>query len=275
MLFTHLFKKCPDAKVLFGFPLDMDPGSDQMQQSKRFLKHAAYMIQMLDRALNLLGPDAELLAEILCDLGKKHARMGVKEEMFPVMGESLIAMLKDVLADNFTPDVEAAWKEVYAGLANGIVSSMNTEKAVLDSWATLKKIPNYDEKTGVILFQQLFRKCPETKTLFGFPIDMDVESDKMINSRRFIMHAKYFVEMLDKALSFVEAKSVEENMKRLGAMHVDYGVKPEFFPIMGEALFYSLEKILRNEWNDGLKDAWRDVYQRLSSQMIAAMKEKK
>ena len=62
-----LFRKCPEAKVLFGFPLDMDPGSNEMQQSKHFVKHAANMISMLDRALNMLGPDAELLAEILSD----------------------------------------------------------------------------------------------------------------------------------------------------------------------------------------------------------------
>lgn len=253
----------------------MEPKSDAMKKSARFLKHAAYMIQMLDRALNMLGPDSELLGEILCDLGKKHARMGVTADMFPYMGEALLATLRETLSTDFTPAVEAAWKQVYQVLADGIVSSMNTEKAVLDSWATLKKIPNYDEKAGVLLFQHFFRKCPEAKTLFGFPIDMNVESDAMLESRRFRMHAKYFVEMLDKALSFVEAKSVEENMKKLGAMHVDYGVKPDFFPIMGDALFHALSTTLKNDWNDGLKDAWADVYNRLASQMIAAMKETK
>ena len=275
ILFTHLFQQCPEAKELFGFPIEMDPGSDQMQTSKRFLKHAAYMIQMLDRAFNMLGPDAELLAEILGDLGKKHARMGVKEEMFPVMGEALIATMKEVLAENFTPDVEAAYKEVYNALATGIVKSMNSEKLVLDSWSNLKKIPNYDEKAGVLLFQSLFRKSPEAKTLFGFPIDMDVESETLLKSRRFTMHAKYFIEMLDKALSMVEAKCVEENMKALGAMHAEYGVKAAFFPTMGEALVYSLSETLKNEWNDELQAAWESLFDRLSSQMIVAMRQKK
>jgi nitric oxide dioxygenase len=89
------------------------------------------------------------------------------------------------------------------------------------------------------------------------------------------MHAKYFIEMLNKALTMVEAKSVEENMKQLGAMHVEYGVKPEFFPIMGEALFYALSQTLKDDWNDDLKEAWCMLYDSLSSQMIKAMKEKK
>jgi hemoglobin-like flavoprotein len=136
----------------------------------------------------------------------------------------------------------------------------------------LKKIPNYDEKAGVLLFQQFFRKCPEAKQLFGFPADLDVDSEIMINSRRFKMHSKYFIEMLDQAMSMVEAQSVEENMRRLGELHNDYGVKPEFFPIMGDALFYTLQSTLKSDWNDGLRDAWVDQYEKLSSLMISAMK---
>jgi len=57
----------------------MDPCSEEMKSNTQFLQHVAFMIAMLDRALNELDPDAELLAAILIDLGKKHARLGVKE----------------------------------------------------------------------------------------------------------------------------------------------------------------------------------------------------
>ena len=59
------FISCPPAKAVFGFPVDMDP--EDMPSNKKFLAHAAMMMQMLDKALNMLGPDVELLAEILCD----------------------------------------------------------------------------------------------------------------------------------------------------------------------------------------------------------------
>lgn len=45
----------------------MDPESEAIKTNRRFLAHASYMIDMLDRALNMLGPDAELLQEILSD----------------------------------------------------------------------------------------------------------------------------------------------------------------------------------------------------------------
>lgn len=54
---------------MFGFPIDIDPKSAELVVSKRFLMHASYLIQMLDTALNMLGPDIELLTEIMTELG--------------------------------------------------------------------------------------------------------------------------------------------------------------------------------------------------------------
>jgi len=275
ILFTHLFKKCPETKALFGFAVDMDAGSEEMQLNKAFTRHAANMIQMLDRALNMLGPDAELLGEILMDLGKKHARMGVHEQYFPFMGEALLEMMQELQSTAFTPAIEHAWKTVYAALSTSMVQSMNTEQSVLQSWAKLKAQPNYQEVAGGMLFQSLFHKCPETKLLFGFPIDMDTDSETIRKSRRFMMHSTYFIEMLDKALGMVESKNMDANMKELGELHVEYGVREEFFPIMGEALFHTLEQNLKGDWNEDLKAAWQGLYGRLSSQMMAAMKNKK
>ena len=54
ILFQHLFENAPESKVLFGFPLTIDPTSKELLQSRRFKMHAVYMIQMLDTALNML-----------------------------------------------------------------------------------------------------------------------------------------------------------------------------------------------------------------------------
>lgn len=221
-----------------------------MKDSARFQKHAKYMIQMLDKALNLLGPDAEvsgsvfygspliffgffltnprhvplqLLEEILSRLGKLHARIGVQERFFPFMEESLLETLAQTLGTAFTPQVERNWKVVYAALSTSMITAMNSEKMVLESWAKLKKIENYDEIAGITLFQEMFRQCPDSKTLFGFPVDMDVDSSAVLRSRRFKNHAKYFIEMLDRALGMVQAKQLEEHLKDLGELHSEFG----------------------------------------------------
>lgn len=86
--------------------------------------HAAYMIQMLDSALDLLGPDIELLTEILMDLGAKHQRYGVHPDMFGVMGDSLFQILETFLGDReFDAATRAAWKEVYAELSHEMIQA--------------------------------------------------------------------------------------------------------------------------------------------------------
>lgn len=86
--------------------------------------HASYLVQMLDTALNMLGPDIELLTEIMTELGVKHIRYGVKPEMFPMMGESLIYTLEESLKEEFTGAVKESWLEVYKALSQDMIRAM-------------------------------------------------------------------------------------------------------------------------------------------------------
>jgi hemoglobin-like flavoprotein len=125
ILFRRLFMKCPSAKVLFGFPMDMEAHSEELLKSRRFLMHARYLISMIDTALNMLGPDFELLKEIMMDLGKKHVRYGVKPEYFPLMGEALIETLNETLTDKvMTAAVQESWLNVYAMLSANMIEAM-------------------------------------------------------------------------------------------------------------------------------------------------------
>lgn len=123
LFFVSLFEKSPQSKVLFGFPVEIDPTSKDLLQSKRFKMHAVYMIQMLDTALELLGPDIEMLTDILLDLGVKHRRYGVKPEMFGIMGKALIAMLEKILGPkgSFNDAVREAWIETYGEISNDMI----------------------------------------------------------------------------------------------------------------------------------------------------------
>ena len=81
-------------------------------------------MQMLDRALSLLGPDTQTLGQILYDLGRKHVHMGVKAEFFPDMGTSLIKMLGEMLGDKFDDEMEESWKEVYGAISGQMIKAM-------------------------------------------------------------------------------------------------------------------------------------------------------
>ena len=83
--------------------------------------HAAYLIEMLDTALQMLGPDSELLTEIMQDLGVKHIRYGVAPDMFPRMGEALLHTLQVSLGKSYTPELKQAWEETYKALSNEMI----------------------------------------------------------------------------------------------------------------------------------------------------------
>ena len=126
---SRFFSLEPQAQLIFGFDASMDPTSDAVLKSSRFVKHAEYFIQMIDRALSMLGPDIELLTEILMELGEKHVRYGVKPEYFPSMGRALIdAVSSNLGKDVFTSDVKADWVEVYGALSYDMIRAQNRVK---------------------------------------------------------------------------------------------------------------------------------------------------
>jgi hypothetical protein len=128
LLLYRLFTLEPPAQLIFGFPKDMNPNSESVLKNPRFVKHAKYFIQMIDKALSMLGPDIEILTEILLELGEKHVGYGVKPEYFPSMGRALIATVEENLGDSFTSDIKADWVEVYGALSYDMIRAQKLAK---------------------------------------------------------------------------------------------------------------------------------------------------
>jgi len=136
--------------------------------------------------------------------------MGVEHAWFSCMGEALVQTLQELLGRMiFTPPRHRSWLLVYNVLAAEMCVGMDTDKIVFATWAQVKSVPYYKEKMGLLIFQALFKKYPDTKELFGLPIDLATDAESLKASVHFRMHAEYFVLMLDKALAMVESKSMQ------------------------------------------------------------------
>ncbi|KAG7341030.1 globin-like protein [Nitzschia inconspicua] len=119
-LFIKFFDLEPEARRIFGFR--ERHSLEDLVKSRRFYKHAAYFIQMLDKAIGMLGPDIEMLTDILMELGKKHVSYGVEPEFFPSMGRSLIETLEETLGkDKFDVETKGCWVEVYGALSYDMI----------------------------------------------------------------------------------------------------------------------------------------------------------
>jgi nitric oxide dioxygenase len=54
----------------------------------------------------------------------------------------------------------------------------------------------------------------------------------------------------------------------LAKRHVEYGAEPAHYPVVGEALLWTLEKGLGSSWTPEVASAWTAAYTTLSGFMI-------
>ena len=101
LFYKNLFQADPSLQRLFK-------GDMQAQGQKP--------IQMIGAAVGKLD-DLDSLIPILQSLGKRHAKYGVRDAHYQIVGAALLKTLGQGLGDAFTPQVKAAWSEVYGVMA--------------------------------------------------------------------------------------------------------------------------------------------------------------
>ncbi|MEU9730094.1 globin domain-containing protein [Streptomyces sp. NPDC048002] len=101
---------------------------------------ATYLLEHPDRR-----PDA-----MLARIAHKHASLGVAPEQYALVHEHLFAAIADVLGEAVTPEVAAAWDEVYWLMANALVA---LEKRLYEEsrepgwrrWEVVERVPETRE----------------------------------------------------------------------------------------------------------------------------------
>ena len=64
-------------------------------------------------AVQLIDPDAPSFAHVMRRIAHKHTTLGIRPEQYTIVGHHLLAAVGEVLGDAITPEVAAAWDEVY------------------------------------------------------------------------------------------------------------------------------------------------------------------
>lgn len=131
---------------------------------------------------------------------------------------------------------------------------MNSTQVRLVQESFAKVIP-ISEAAAVIFYDRLFAVAPAVKAMF--PTDMTQQRKKLM------MMLAAVVNGLGNLESILPAASA------LAKRHVDYGVQPEHYPVVGGALLWTLEKGLGDAWTSEVADAWAAAYGTLSGYMIS------
>jgi hypothetical protein len=112
--------------------------------------------------------------------------------------------------------------------------------------------------------------------LFKFTEGYEPDSDDLYTDPDFVKHATRVVRMLDIAVNMLgpDLEPVTMALEELGARHVHYGVVPDHYPIVGEALLATLEVALGEAWTPTVKEGWSGIYTFVSTTMTKGARER-
>jgi hemoglobin-like flavoprotein len=125
-------------------------------------------------------------------------------------------------------------------------------KLVQDSFA---KVAPISEQAAVLFYDRLFEVAPGVKAMF--PADMTEQRKKLMGTLAVVVNGLTNLEAVLPAAS------------ALAKRHVNYGAKPEHYPVVGGALLWTLEKGLGDGWTPDVAEAWTAAYGTLSGYMIS------
>jgi hemoglobin-like flavoprotein len=121
---------------------------------------------------------------------------------------------------------------------------------------TFSKIGPRAESVASLFYARLFEIDPSLRPMFK--TDIRAQGQKLIQMLAVAIHA---LNNLDSIVPAVQA---------LGRRHVAYGVKPEHYTTVGEALLWTLAEGLGDEFTDEVREAWTAAYILLATTAIEA-----
>jgi nitric oxide dioxygenase len=120
--------------------------------------------------------------------------------------------------------------------------------------ASFAKVVPISDKAAVLFYDRLFEMAPQVKRLF--PADMAEQRRKLMSTLAIVVSG------LSDPPSILPAASA------LATRHVAYGAKAEHYPLVGQALLWTLEQGLGEDWTADVAEAWTAAFTMLSSFMI-------
>jgi hemoglobin-like flavoprotein len=125
-------------------------------------------------------------------------------------------------------------------------------KLVQDSFA---KVAPISAKAAELFYDRLFVTAPQVRAMF--PDDMTEQRRKLMATLAIVVNG---LNNLDTILPAASA---------LAKRHVGYGAEAAHYPVVGQALLWTLEQGLGPSWTPDVAAAWTGAYRTLSEFMIS------
>ena len=121
---------------------------------------------------------------------------------------------------------------------------------------SFEKVATLGLKAAELFYAELFAIDPSLQTMFKG--SMQEQHKKLLSALALVVRSLHTPE---KIISAVE---------KLAVKHLDYGVKPEHYTYVGNALLRTLKKGLGPDFTPELSDAWVEAFRMLAQVMKKA-----
>lgn len=122
-------------------------------------------------AVSLIDPDASDFGPVMRRIAHKHVSLGIKSYEYPIVGHHLMWAVGDVLGEAVTPEVAAAWDEVYWLFGCQLIAEESRLYTLGDTdpeqpWRRYRVVERIDESPEVfsLLLAPVEGRTPEHQT---------------------------------------------------------------------------------------------------------------
>lgn len=104
-------------------------------------------------------------------------------------------------------------------------------------------------------YRRLFETAPATRPLFE-RVDMDTQKSSLLAI------------LITLRESLRDLSVVVPDLAELGARHVDYGARPEHYPVVGSVLLETMAEMGGSAWRPEYTAAWAEAYEVVQDVML-------
>ena len=110
-------------------------------------------------------------------------------------------------------------------------------------------------------YRRLFETAPSTKPLFE-RVDMDTQKSSLLAI------------LITLRESLRDLSLIAPDLEELGARHVDYGARPEHYPVVGSVLLETMAAMGGSAWQPEYTSAWAEAYSVVQDVMLKGAERK-
>ncbi|KAG5857635.1 x globin [Anguilla anguilla] len=111
IMFVRLFETHPECKDVFFLFRDVED-LERLRTSKELRAHGLRVMSFIEKSVARLD-QLERLDQLALELGKSHYRYNAPPKYFGYVGAEFICAVQPILKDNWTPELEEAWKALF------------------------------------------------------------------------------------------------------------------------------------------------------------------